>query len=135
MFVCERCGVKQNTAVVPGAKATRRRSPLCESCQAKPATTVITAYGRCRPHKGPFDANDNPLDDFTGEPYRPGIRLCGNRDCIELKHIETVKKALRVRSGNTKTTAEVIEAARTPKKHTVSAYNLIMALSEVRRRK
>lgn len=133
MFVCERCGVKQNTAVVPGEKATRRRSPLCESCQAKPATTVITAYGRCRPHKGPFDADDNPLDDFTGELYRPGKRLCGMRDCIELKHIESPKRQARTNSG--KTTADVIKAARTPKKYTVSAYNLIMALSEVRRRK
>lgn len=133
MFVCERCGVKQNTAVVPGEKATRRRSPLCESCQAKPATTVITAYGRCRPHKGPFDADDNPLDDFTGELYRPGRRLCGMRDCIELKHIESPKRQARTQTG--KTTADVIEAARKPKKHTVSAYNLIMALSEIRRRK
>jgi hypothetical protein len=133
MFVCERCGVKQNTAVVPGEKAARRRSPLCESCQAKPATTVITAYGRCRPHKGPFDADDNPLDDFTGELYRPGKRLCGMRDCIELKHIESPKRPTRVKS--VKTTADVIEAARTPKKHTVSAYNLIMALSEIRKRK
>lgn len=133
MFVCERCGVKQNTAVVPGEKATRRRSPLCESCQAKPATTVITAYGRCRPHKGPFDADDNPLDDFTGELYRPGKRLCGMRDCIELKHIESPKRQARTQTG--KTTADVIEAARKPKKHTVSAYNLIMALSEIRRRK
>jgi len=133
MFVCERCGVKQDTAVVPGGKATRRRSPLCESCQAKPVTTVQTAYGRCRPHKGPFDADDNPLDDFTGELYRPGKRLCGMRDCIELKHIETPPRLGRPK--NPKTTAEIIEAARRPKKHTVSAYDLIMALSEIRRRK
>jgi hypothetical protein len=133
MFVCERCGVKQDATTVPGEKTTRRRSPLCESCQAKPATTVVTAYGRCRPHKGPFDDNDNPLDEFTGEPYRPGIRLCGNRDCIELKHIESPKRQARAKTS--KTTADIIEAARTPKKHTVSAYNLIMALSEIRKRK
>jgi hypothetical protein len=134
MFVCERCGVKQSTTAVPGEKATRRRSPLCESCQAKPVTTVMTAYGRCRPHKGPFDADDNPVDDFTGELYRPGKRLCGMRDCIELKHIESTK-VRAARPQSTKTTADVIQAARKPKKHTVSAYNLIMALSEIRRRK
>lgn len=134
MFVCERCGVKQDTAVVLGEKATRRRSPLCESCQAKPATTVITAYGRCRPHKGPFDKDDNPLDDFTGELYRPGKRLCGMSDCIELKHIESTK-IRAYRPANSKTTAEVIEAARKPRKYGVSAYDLIMALTETRRRK
>jgi len=121
MFVCERCGVKQNTATVPGEKATRRRSPLCESCQAKPATTVLTAYGRCRPHKGPFDEWDNPMDEFTGELYRPGIRLCGMRDCIELKHIQTKARKPRVQEPDPT--------------FRVSAYGLIMALSEVRKRK
>lgn len=134
MFVCERCGAKQDTTVVPGEKATRRRSPFCESCQAKPATTVITAYGRCRPHKGPFDADDNPIDDFTGELYRPGKRLCGMSDCIELKHIES-KKTRVGRPHNPKTTAEVIESARKPRKFGVNAYDLIMALTETRRRK
>lgn len=134
MFVCERCGVKEDTTVVPGEKATRRRSSLCESCQAKPATTVMTAYGRCRPHKGPFDTDDNPLDDFTGELYRPGKRLCGNSDCIELKHIELIKaRSGRPKSGST--THEVIEAVREPRSFGVSAYNLIMALTETRRRK
>lgn len=134
MFVCERCGVKQHAAAVPGEKVTRRRSPLCESCKAKPATTVITAYGVCRPHKGPFDGDDNPVDDFTGELYRPGKRLCGNSDCIEIKHIES-KKIRPVRQVETKTTRDVIAANRKPRSFGVSAYDLIMALAETRKRK
>jgi hypothetical protein len=135
LFICERCGVKQNNTVIVGEKATRRRSPLCESCQAKPATTVITAYGKCRPHKGPFDEWDNPMDEFTGELYRPGIRLCGMRDCIELKHIQNPNKPRQARSTAAKTTSEIIESTRKPRKFGVTAYELIMALAETRKRK
>lgn len=50
---------------------------------------VQTAYGKCRPHQGLFDWNDNPLKP-NGQLYRPGVRLCGNRDCIAKSHIQTI---------------------------------------------
>lgn len=98
-MICERCGLVEDTATEPGEKQTRRRSNLCASCNAKPATTIPTAYGKCRPHKGPFDLEDNPMDSFTGELYRPGKRLCGYSDCVEVKHIEVAK----ARPGRRKT--------------------------------
>lgn len=126
MPVCERCGCKAVVAVEPGEKQTRRRSPYCDSCAAKPATTVMTAYGRCRPHKGPFDYDDNPVDSFTGELYRPGVRLCGYSDCIEVKHIEVLKTKPGRRP---KTNAEVVNNLRANGEDPI-AYNLIMALVE-----
>ena len=48
---------------------------------------VITAYGKCRPHQGRFDDDDTPLKP-DGQPFRPGIRLCGKRDCIAKSHIK-----------------------------------------------
>lgn len=88
MLVCERCGNKEYR---DPEKAGRRRSPYCSSCNAKPASTVLTAYGKCRPHKGQFDANDNPINEY-GDLYRPGKRLCGYRDCIEKTHIEVERR-------------------------------------------
>lgn len=59
---------------------------LCESCCARPAKSVRTAYGKCLPHHGAFDQFDNPID-FNGRPIKPGFRLCGYADCVAVSHI------------------------------------------------
>lgn len=41
----------------------------------------------CISHTGLYDDLDNPLTD-DGQPYLPGNRLCGNRDCVQLAHIK-----------------------------------------------
>jgi len=128
-MVCERCGLVEETTAEPGEKQTRRRSNLCASCNAKPATTIPTAYGKCRPHKGPFDADDNPLDSFTGELYRPGKRLCGYADCVEVKHIE----AVRLRPG--RRPVNTTEALNRMKQNGgADFYETIMALNEARKK-
>jgi len=48
--------------------------------------SVVTEYGVCRPWHGEFDADENPLTD-DGKLYRPGVRLCRKRDCVERSHI------------------------------------------------
>jgi len=60
---------------------------MCPSCLAKPTRTVASTFGTCKPHHGAFDKFDNPLD-ADGFLFRPGPRLCGNADCIEVKHID-----------------------------------------------
>ena len=129
-MVCERCGLLEDLTPEPGEKQTRRRSNLCASCNAKPATTIPTAYGKCRPHKGPFDLEDNPLDSFTGELYRPGKRLCGYSDCVEVKHIEAAK----ARPGRrpTITAKESLEQLRQP--GGADFMETIMALNEASNR-
>jgi hypothetical protein len=64
----------------------RHMEPICPSCAAKPANGIQTDFGICRPHHGDFDDNDNPLNRW-GKLFRPGYRLCHNRDCVEPTHI------------------------------------------------
>jgi hypothetical protein len=65
-------------------------SLVCSSCRARPARIIRSAYGVCRPHHGEFDDDNNPLDDNLNL-YRPGKRLCGYRDCIEVTHIDSAE--------------------------------------------
>jgi hypothetical protein len=44
---------------------------------------------QCYPHKGEVNELWQPLD-VLGELYRPGVRLCGNKDCVNTAHIEKV---------------------------------------------
>ena len=86
MIFCKKCGVEDTDAAM--AKRKERGHPLlCASCRAKPAKTVRTKYGVCVPHHGNFDADENPLDEY-GRLLFKGKRLCGNKDCIALDHIE-----------------------------------------------
>jgi hypothetical protein len=40
----------------------------------------------CIPHKGEVNDSWQPIDD-AGELFRPGLRVCGFKDCISPKHI------------------------------------------------
>ena len=42
----------------------------------------------CTPHRGELDENWNPIDS-KGKPYMPGVRICGNKDCVKKDHIIT----------------------------------------------
>ena len=85
MFQCVRCGYAEDLAFLERRKE-RRQEILCRSCLARPVREIKSNFGICRPHRGDFDYNDNPLDRW-GKLFRPGVRLCGNRDCIEPTHI------------------------------------------------
>lgn len=52
---------------------------------------------QCYPHKGEVNELWQPLN-VLGELYRPGVRLCGNKDCINTAHIkkETVTPATEI---------------------------------------
>jgi hypothetical protein len=64
---------------------------LCNSCKAVPVATTKNSKvpTKCLPHVGEFDLDTNqPLDD-AGEPFMPGLRRCGNADCVNTNHIMT----------------------------------------------
>ena len=89
MAECLRCGcaMKDDTAQ---QRAKRGRDLWgCRECQAGKQTTVQTTYGLCVPHQGELDDANRPLTRL-GKLYRPGVRLCGYSDCINLDHIESV---------------------------------------------
>lgn len=59
----------------------------CQECQAGKKTKIVTKYGICEPYQGELDDANRPVT-MRGELYRPGVRLCGYSDCINLDHIE-----------------------------------------------
>lgn len=86
MAECERCGchMKDDTA---NQRLQRGRDLWgCQQCQAGQQFKVKTAYGVCTPHQGEFDELDRPLTK-NGDLFRPGTRLCGYSDCVDLDHI------------------------------------------------
>jgi hypothetical protein len=86
MANCERCGchMKDDTA---NQRLQRGRGLWgCQQCQAGQQFKVKTAYGVCTPHQGEFDELDRPLTK-NGDLFRPGRRLCGYSDCVDLDHI------------------------------------------------
>jgi hypothetical protein len=89
MAECLRCGcaMKDDTAQ---QRAKRGRDMWgCKECQAGKQTKLTTDYGICEPHQLELDDDNRPLTRL-GELYRPGVRLCGYSDCINLDHIESV---------------------------------------------
>lgn len=83
---CERCGWVMSV-IAAEARLKRGKSLWgCSQCMAGKAERVKTAYGLCQPHQGDFDDDDNPLDKL-GRLYRPGVRLCGYRDCVAVEHL------------------------------------------------
>jgi hypothetical protein len=64
----------------------------CVDCTATPTAKITVhhpALGQiqCYPHKGEVNELWQPLD-VLGDLYRPGVRLCGNKDCVNTAHIE-----------------------------------------------
>lgn len=89
MAECTRCGcfMKDDTA---NQRLQRGRDLWgCQECQAGKQTTLKTKYGICTPHQGELDDDNRPIT-ARGDLYRPGVRLCGYSDCINLDHIEGV---------------------------------------------
>jgi hypothetical protein len=82
---CERCGY-----VITANRFERILKMgydlLCVDCAQVPMRIVVTGKDEyCIPHKFEFDDEDNPMK--HGLPYRPGERLCGNRDCVRPVHV------------------------------------------------
>ena len=96
MADCIRCGYADEAIT---KRVERGGQPICNSCAARPTQRVVTKFGVCRPHRGDFDRYDNPLDP-NGRPYRAGVRLCGNSDCIERTHIQKVVTDLEAERGS-----------------------------------
>ncbi len=78
---CRRCGL------IWESQTARKSINFCFSCRTKRMKTVDSEMGKCLPWHGFFDDDEvTPVSD-SGEPYLPGIRLCGNNDCVEKTHI------------------------------------------------
>ena len=78
--LCYRCGFVW--AVAP---KKRRDRMLCQSCRAKPATTIQYGKTRCISWHGLYAA-DGVTPMLDGEPFMPGERSCGHADCVASGH-------------------------------------------------
>ena len=75
---CTRCGW------IWDVHSTRNNHEICESCRARKVQKV----GGCLPWHGRFNSDMvSPIDE-DGNLVLPGIRKCGNLDCIQPSHIE-----------------------------------------------
>jgi len=83
---CERCGMEWTVNTV------RRSKILCASCRARKVQTVHTSQGKCYPWHGMFAADEITPIDSDGKPVLPGVRGCGNNDCINASHIIGLEK-------------------------------------------
>ena len=64
----------------------------CVDCTMRPIEKITVHHPslgqiQCFPHKGEVNELWQPLN-VLGELYRPGVRLCGNKDCVNTSHIE-----------------------------------------------
>jgi hypothetical protein len=81
---CERCGMELDQAVMAKRISRGSTNKNCSDCNIGPIRYVKDSG--CRPHQGLVDDDLNPIDDYF-QPYRPGVRICGHKDCITSAHI------------------------------------------------
>ncbi len=83
---CTRCGFVWN-----------RRQPkfvdgLCSSCISLTAKALTARRVSCTPWQGRFARDDVTPLHSNGLPVVPGVRLCGNTDCVNPKHVRKEKR-------------------------------------------
>lgn len=78
---CERCGMEWLVHTV------RRTRILCASCRSQKVQTVHSEQGKCYPWHGFFAADETTPIDSEGNLVLPGVRSCGNNDCVNASHI------------------------------------------------
>jgi hypothetical protein len=83
---CERCGIEMSREAIEKRIRRGKSTELCVDCNMKPAKEIKYNGQPCRPWRGEVDDDWNPIDD-KGNLYRPGPRSCGNKDCVNAKHI------------------------------------------------
>jgi hypothetical protein len=67
--------------------SVRRKVILCQSCRSRKVQTVHSFEGKCFPWHGFFGADEvTPVDD-DGVAVMPGVRSCGNTDCVNVRHV------------------------------------------------
>jgi NAD-dependent SIR2 family protein deacetylase len=81
---CERCGAdfKFDQTYLQRETFDNTR---CKDCKSLPVKQVYYGSEACRPWQGHYDEDDNPIKD--GKLYKPGVRICGHKDCVRQDHI------------------------------------------------
>jgi hypothetical protein len=90
-ILCEQCGkiIRYDN----WSRNKFRKRPeweKCSDCKAKPVYRVsyrhkVLGLITCQPWQFETDADLNPVRD--GKLFRPGVRICGHKDCVVVGHI------------------------------------------------
>lgn len=91
-YLCDQCG--QGIPLTTTEKRKSRNDPnwgLCIDCTRGEVRQIsykhpVLGLIFCYPHKGDVDELWRPLDE-EGNLFRPGERICGHKDCVNLNHV------------------------------------------------
>lgn len=81
---CKRCGILFAIAISTRQQREVRqdaRAIWCDDCRG------FKSVGQCKPHTGEVNWDTMQPLDKHGELFRPGLRLCGREDCVNVEHI------------------------------------------------
>lgn len=83
IITCERCGIEWEVNI-----SRKYHKSLCFSCRSRRVQTIKSEFGVCLPWHGYYAVDQITPVDEDGIPVMPGERLCGNRDCVQPKHLK-----------------------------------------------
>jgi len=84
--LCDRCGF------VWHRRQPRFVNGLCSSCCALQQKVLVAKRSSCKPWQGRFASDDVTPIHANGHRVLPGLRNCGNSDCVNPKHIKRERK-------------------------------------------
>lgn len=85
---CSRCGIEFEENREALSKRVERNSRGLNEC--RDCRGYVRTRQDCRPWTGDINLDSmQPIKD--GKPYLPGVRTCGNLDCVNRKHIVEVQ--------------------------------------------
>lgn len=100
-YECDRCGQQINADAVAKRRSRGDNDLRCLDCRGRPLTKLPTYNGvKCKPWEGDIDLDTLAPIDEKGNLAVPGIRKCGNADCVENRHIVNTLELVAEQFGN-----------------------------------
>jgi len=91
-YLCAQCGQGIPATTIEKRKSRKDENwQLCADCvrvETRCIQYIHPVLGKifCYPHQGELDELWRPLDELGGL-FRPGERVCGHADCVNVRHI------------------------------------------------
>jgi hypothetical protein len=114
---CARCGQE-----IPGENVWTRlnrgsENRNCADCNSGKRTQIKNGDQVCIPWMGEIDLDTMKPIDRNGLEHMPGVRTCGNNDCVNPDHVQRVAEELRIYKDRNALIAEQFSIYYRTKKH------------------